>query len=965
MSEGKIKKSFPEIEEEILKFWEENKTFEKSVAQRDEKNLYVFYDGPPFATGLPHYGHIVAGTMKDVVPRYWTMRGKRVERRWGWDCHGLPIENIVEKELNLKSRKDIEALGVAKFNEACRSKVLMYADEWKKIVKRLGRWVDMENDYKTMDVSFMESVWWVFKSLWEKGLVYEGYKSMHICPRCETTLSNIEVSDGYKDISDISVIVKFKLVGEKNVYALAWTTTPWTLPGNVALAVGADIDYAKVKIGGEFYILATELLEEVLNGKKYEVTERMKGKDLENKKYEPLFPFFLDKDLPHKDNLYKIVTAGFVSTDDGTGIVHIAPAFGEDDMNLGREKNLSFIQHVKTDGRFTDDITPWAGREVKPKVDPTGTDALVVEYLAKAGLLFSQQRYEHSYPHCWRCESPLLNYAASSWFIKVTAVEEEMLKLAKEINWVPAHLKEGRFGQWLESTKDWSISRSRYWGNPMPVWRCDSCKKIRVIGSKEELEKLSQKKVSDIHKHFIDEITFKCEKCSGQMRRIPEVFDCWVESGSMPYGQMHYPFENKKKFEENFPAEFIGEGVDQTRGWFYTLHVLSTALFARPAYKNVIANGIVLAEDGQKMSKSKNNYPDPMALVNKYGADALRYYLTTSAVMKAEDLCFSEKQVDEVYKKVILILENVLSFYEMYKEKKIKEVKSRHILDRWVLSKVNELVRDVTVAMEAYDLPAAAKPIAEFINELSTWYIRRSRDRFKSADSEDKKAALSTLDTILKKLALVAAPFTPFLAEEIWRKVGNKESVHLEKWPESGEILPEVLEQMGKVKKIVEEVLAGRDEVGIKIRQPLAELVIAEKIGEEYLEILKDEVNVKTVKMVAKDELPKGEKWLEKAGIFSLNLEISEELKKEGLIRDLTRQVNALRKKAGLTIKDQVDIFYETVDELIMGAIADHEEKLKNDTLSRAIKPGKGDFDAEAELELNGAKFWLGIKKFN
>ncbi|MBT7007384.1 class I tRNA ligase family protein, partial [Candidatus Falkowbacteria bacterium] len=528
------KKPFPQIEEEIMKRWEDDQTFEKSIQNRDEKNLYVFYDGPPFATGMPHYGHLVAGTMKDVVPRYWTMKGKRVERKWGWDTHGLPIENMVEKEMDISGRENIEKFGVDKFNDACRSKVMLYADEWKKVVKRLGRWVDMENDYKTMDKDFMESVWWVFKSMFEKGYAYEGYKSMHICPHCETTLSNIEIGQGYKDVKDLSVTSKFELVDEPGIFILAWTTTPWTLPGNVALAVGAELDYVKVKIENEIFITLKDNHESVLDGKEFELLGEIKGKELEGKKYKPLFDFYVDKDLENKENIYTVVTGDFVSTEEGTGVVHLAPAFGEDDMTIGKEKNLPFIQHVNLNGKFVDAVTPWAGIEVKPTEDPTSTDVLIIKYLAGRSLLFSKEKYEHSYPHCWRCDSPLLNYATSSWFFAVEKIKNELLKNAKEINWVPAHIKKGRFGNWLEGAHDWSISRSRFWGNPMPVWKCDKCNETKVLGSSEELEKLSGEKVSDLHKHFVDKLSFQCDKCDGTMNRIPEVFDCWVESASMP-----------------------------------------------------------------------------------------------------------------------------------------------------------------------------------------------------------------------------------------------------------------------------------------------------------------------------------------------------------------------------------------------------------------------------------------------
>ncbi|MBI5076887.1 isoleucine--tRNA ligase [Candidatus Falkowbacteria bacterium] len=959
------KKSFPKIEEEIMKKWKREETFKKSVEQRSADNSYVFYDGPPFATGLPHYGHLVASAMKDIVPRFWTMRGRRVERRWGWDCHGLPIENIVEKELNLKSRKDIEALGVDKFNETCRSKVLMYADEWKKIIERLGRWVDMDNDYKTMDADFMESVWWVFKSLWENGLLYEGYKSMHICPRCEATLSNIEVSLNYKDIEDIGVVCKFELAGEPGTFVLAWTTTPWTLPGNVALAVGEKLTYVKVKIGAERFILLKDLIPKVLTGRDYKIEAEFKGKALEEKKYRPLFDYFVDAKLSNKENLYKIVTADFVSTEEGTGVVHIAPAFGEDDMLLGQEKKLPLIQHLGLDGRFKPEIKDWQAEEVKPSADSKRTDKKIVEFLKQKGLVFDSAPYTHSYPHCWRCETPLLNYSTSSWFVNVLKIKNQMLKLAKKINWMPKHLKEGRFGQWLEGARDWAISRTRYWGNPMPVWRCD-CGETRVVGSRQELEELSGQQITDLHKHFVDKIKLPCAKCGGQMSRVPEVLDCWFESASMPYGQMHYPFENQKKFEDNFPAEFIAEGVDQCRCWFYVLHVLSVALFKKPAYKNVVVNGIVLAEDGQKMSKSKNNYPDPMLVVEKYGADALRYYLTVSGVMRAEDLCFSEKGVDEVYKKIILIALNVLNFYKMFSNEQpaMKSV-SDNILDQWILAKLNALISEMTRHLEDYDLPRAGKLIADFMDDLSTWYLRRSRDRFKSNVQAEREQALLTLKEALEKLALVSAPFMPYLAEHLWQEIGNKGSVHLQNWPGfDDELIDEkVLEKMQAARRIVELALAARDEAGVKIRQPLSALNYnVSGLGAEYEQIIADELNVLKVGYV-KEIAESGDVKKKEMGNISvgLNVAMNDKLRQLGLLRELTRQINHLRKEVGLTINDRVKIIYQTDSSEIKSLLSDKELalKLRQATLATEIEAGEG----ENSVKVNDIEVKVTFKK--
>jgi len=568
------------MEEEILNFWEQKEIFKKSVEKEAPKGDYVFYDGPPFATGTPHYGHIVASTMKDIVPRYWTMKGYRVERTWGWDCHGLPIENIVEKEMGSKSKKDIEKMGVAEFNERCRSKVLVYVGEWEKVIRRLGRWADMNNAYKTMDLNFMESVWWVFKQLWDKGLIYEGYRSMHICPRCETTLSQQEVAEGYKDIKDLSATAKFELADEPGTFVLAWTTTPWTLIGNVALAIGKNVDYVVLGIRNqesgirEKIILSKNRLE-IIKGE-YEIIRKLKGKDLVGKKYKPLFDYYFGNEkLENRQNGWKIYAADFVTTEEGTGVVHIAPAFGEDDMNLGKKEKLPFIQHVNMDGTIKAEVKDLAGLNVKPTDDTQKTDVEIIKYLAQHNLLFAKEKYEHSYPHCWRCETPLINYATSSWFVNVTKIKDKALKLAKKINWSPKHIKEGRFGNWLEGARDWSISRQRFWASVIPIWQCDQCGEKRVFGSAAELEKMSGEKITDLHKHIVDKITFKCEKCDGTMKRVPDVLDTWFDSGSMPYAQMHYPFQNKEKFEKNFPAEFIAEGDDQTRAWFYYLHVIA------------------------------------------------------------------------------------------------------------------------------------------------------------------------------------------------------------------------------------------------------------------------------------------------------------------------------------------------------------------------------------------------------
>lgn len=938
------------IEDKVLEFWQKNEIFEKTISRSPVKGDYVFYDGPPFATGTPHYGHIIGQIMKDVVPRFFTMNGYRVERKWGWDCHGLPIENIVEKEMGTKSKKEIEEIGVEKFNTSCRSKVLEYAGEWYRSSDKLGRFIDKKNAYSTMDLNYMESVWWVFKELWGKDLIYKDYRSMHVCPRCETTLSQSEVTEGYQNIKDLSCVAKFKLLEEENTFVLAWTTTPWTLIGNTALAVGEDIDYVKIshqKEDGnyEYYILAKDRLEDILKDKIYEVVKKFKGSDLINKKYQALFDYYLgDKNLENKDNAWKIYSADFVNTEDGTGIVHIAPAFGQDDMDLGKKNKLPFIQHLDMNGDFKSEVKDFIGLNVKPVDSHMSTDIEIIKYLAARGLLFSKEKYEHSYPHCWRCDTPLINYATSSWFVSVTKIKEDLLREAKNINWSPDHLKEGRFGNWLEGARDWSISRQRFWASPIPIWECE-CGERKVIGSVSELEELSGEKITDIHKDKVDLISFNCSSCGGKMKRISDVLDCWFESGSMPYAQLHYPFENKEKFEKNFPAEFIAEGVDQTRAWFYYLHLIAVALFGKNAFKNVAVNGIVLAEDGRKMSKRLNNYPDPMLIIDKYGADSLRAYLLSSPVVYAENLNFSEQGVKEALRKNVMLINNIYNFYQMYAEDlkasdfdKYKE--TNNVLDLWIIKKLNVLIEEVEAAMMSYNLLKAMRPITIFIDEFSTWYLRRSRDRFKGEDQDDKIFALSTTRAIFLSFSKLIAPFMPFIAEDLWQKItdnnftDDKQSVHLEFWPKSEKIneSENVLDLMTEVRRVVELGLAERDKAGIRVRQILNKISVSGKglkikDKEEYLALIKDELNIKFVKINDEGDDLK----------VDLDVKITEELQLEGIKRELIRFINLMRKDLGLSIGDLAKISLTTDSVLIKKAISKFREDIKKETLSSKL----------------------------
>lgn len=972
------KQSFPKMEEEILKFWNENNIFEKSLEVRKDAKQYSFYDGPPFATGTPHYGHIVGSVMKDAVPRYWTMRGFNVPRKWGWDCHGLPIENIAEKELGIKHKNEIEKMGVEKFNEFCRTKVLKYVDEWETVINRLGRWADMKNSYRTMDLPFMESVWWVFKELYDKGLIYEGHRIMHICTRCETTLSQSEVAEGYKDIKDLSATVKFELEDEPEAFILAWTTTPWTLIGNVALAVGENTWYVKIKYndknGNPKFFILSERIYEIRKDELFPlfkelkenetpptppgIIERFQGKKLIGKKYKPLFDYYVSKGLENEENGWQIYAGDFVTTEEGTGVVHIAPAFGEDDAKMGQQYKLPFVQHVSIDGSIKGEAKDFAGMSVKPEEDHQKTDVEVIKYLAKNNLLFAKEKYEHSYPHCWRCDTPLINYATSSWFVNITKIKEEMLEQAKKINWVPGHLKEGRFGNWLEGARDWSISRQRYWASVMPIWKCE-CGEMKVFGSVKELEDISGEKITDIHKHVVDKITFKCEKCGGEMKRIPDVLDTWFDSGSMPYAEVHFPFENEEIFNGSFPAEFIAEGVDQTRCWFYYLHAIGTTIKKSNAFKNVIVNGIVLAEDGKKMAKRLNNYPDPALVMDKYGADALRFYLLSSPVVAAETINFKESEVADVVRGMMRMLWNSYSFFVLYAnidkfEPSVKQgLKTTNLLDKWIVSELQVLIKNVNESMEKYELNRTVRLFPKFIDNLSNWYIRRSRKRFwKSEDDSDKKAAYETLHYVLVELSKLMAPFCPFIAEEIYKNLIGKESVHLSDFPVADEKLVDekLNEEMEKVRMIITEALQLRAKAGIKVRQPLNDLRFkAYDLRKEFLDIIQEEVNVKDAsfdKSITEN--------------IELNTEITENLKLEGQAREIVRFIQEMRREAGYEVENRIEVFFQGMEK-VMDKFG---EIIQKETLANKLENKKVEnIDLEKEFNINGEKIILQIKR--
>jgi isoleucyl-tRNA synthetase len=907
------KVNFPGLEENVLKFWLEHDIFKKSIRQREGCEEFVFYDGPPFATGLPHFGHFVPGTIKDIIPRYQTMKGKKVERRFGWDCHGLPVEYEMEKELGISGKKEIETLGVAKFNEACRSIVLRYTKEWRTIITRLGRWVDFDNDYKTMDPEYMESIWWVVKSLWEKKYLEEGYYILPFCPRCSTGLSNFELNlGGYIDVHDPAITVKFQMQKEQGTYILAWTTTPWTLPSNLGLAVGAEIDYVKVKDKNEYYILAKDRLSAYYkSAEEYQIVSNYKGKELVGTQYEPLFPYF---QAYKRNGAFRVFAADFVSTEDGTGVVHLAPGFGEDDYNILKETSIPIVCPVDAEGCFTSEVTEYKGQFVKE------ADKQIIKDLKDTGKLVKRENYLHPYPHCWRCKSPLIYKAISSWFVRIDKVKEQMLSANEQIYWVPDHLKKGRFGKWLEGARDWAISRNRYWGNPIPIWKCDNCAEMVCIGSRQELEDRSGQKVQDLHKHFVDAITFSC-KCGGKMTRIPEVLDCWFESGSMPYAQNHFPFENKKHFESHFPANFIAEGLDQTRGWFYTLTVLAAALFNKPAFKTVVVNGLVLAEDGKKMSKSERNYTDPVSVINQFGADALRLFLMSSSVVKADDLKYSDEGVKEILKNVIIPLWNAYSFFVTYAN--IDHVQPKEApenpanpLDKWILSEAEHMIADCTTQLDAYDLQKAITPFVEFIDILNNWYIRRSRRRFwRSENDADKQQAYQTLYTVLKKIVLVACPFIPFVTEEIFQNLKDEEkdalSIHLCNYPQADMSKRdyELEKKMQLTRQAVSMGRALRVMHNLKIRQPLKALhLVTKDINErriliEMADIIQEELNVKEV-------------------IFRENEEELVEYKAQANFRVLGKQLGKHMKQAAerisrLTVKE--------IQSLMEGAILSYD----------------------------------------
>ncbi|MCK4368799.1 MAG: isoleucine--tRNA ligase [Dehalococcoidales bacterium] len=998
------KVNFPQLEENILGLWKSKNVFQRSVEARRGGTRFVFYEGPPTANGSPGIHHVLARVFKDVIPRYKAMKGYWTPRIAGWDTHGLPIELEVEKELGFSSKADIEKFGIDKFNARCRESVFGYLKEWEAMTERIAFWVDLEHPYITMDNDYIETCWWAIKGMWDKELIYQGYKVTPHCPRCGTSLSSHEVALGYQDADDPSVYIKFKVVkglpdglsSDKPAYFLAWTTTPWTLPGNTALAIDDEAEYSVVEVDGEYLILADTLRERVGLGD-YKVVGRMRGRELVGAEYKPLFnphEFGIERrrmssGLPLqeavKDLTYRVIATDFVSLDEGTGIVHMAPAYGEVDYEAGLEKNLDFVHTVDLQGRVIGTY-PFSGKFVKD------ADPLILDDLKSRGLLFRSETIRHTYPFCWRCETPLLYYAKQTWYIRTTAVKDDLIARNEEINWYPEHIKYGRFGDWLQNNVDWAFSRERYWGTPLPIWQCESCGNYECVGSVRELENKASfsgfKEPLDLHRPFVDEMTFNCSKCKGKMRRVPEVIDCWFDSGAMPIAQHHYPFDNEALLEDGrFPADYISEAVDQTRGWFYSLHAISTLLFNRRCFSNVICLGHVLDARGEKMSKAKGNVVEPWAVINRYGADALRWYFFTSTAA-GNVYRFAEEAVAEVSRRFLSTLWNVYSFFVTYANidrftpggEGVSSEPSE--LDRWIISELNQLVVDVDAGLDAYNPTEAGRRIESFVNDLSNWYVRRSRRRFwKSESDADKLAAYTTLYECLVALSKLLAPFTPFLAEEMYQNlVGSAfpeapDSVHLADFPVADEakIDRQLSADIQLAMKVSSLGRAARSQAGIKVRQPLAVNYVGIDLkGRESLERVKpqilEELNVKELKYDSVENVAAldGKGYVvvgESPCNSAVPTEIPPELEAEGMAREIVRRLQAMRRSAGFDIADHIITYYqgEAYIKQVMGDFADY---IKQETLSRQLVDGVPEEGVFTERhKLSGYDILLGVKR--
>ncbi|MBI4898094.1 MAG: isoleucine--tRNA ligase [Actinobacteria bacterium] len=1050
---------FPQIEERVLARWRDADVFHRSLKQRENAERFVFYEGPPTANGRPGSHHVLSRVFKDIFPRYKTMRGYRVDRKAGWDCHGLPVELEIEKELGLQSKHEIENYGIAEFNAKCRESVFTYVEEWNKLTERIGFWIDLDDPYVTLSNQYVESVWWSLKQIWDKDLLYEGHRVVPYCPRCGTALSSHEVALGYKDVKDPSVFVRFPVAGETGTYLLVWTTTPWTLPGNVAVAVAPDVTYVRLEVGDETLILAEQLIDAVIGeDTPRKIAQTLTGDELAGLRYDgPVYP--LDGGGPTSTSdtpVYSVITGDFVTTEDGTGLVHIAPAFGEDDYQVAAQNNLfdptkqeTLFNPVKLDGTFDQSVTGFENRFVKD--DQTTTD--LIADLHSRGLLFKSKKYEHSYPHCWRCHTPLIYYAKASWYIKTTAVREQMLSGNEGITWYPPHIKHGRFGNWLENNIDWALSRERYWGTPLPVWVCDADRAhATCLGSFEEVEQKSGAMPDDPHRPYIDDVTFACEHsgCSGTMRRVPEVIDAWYDSGSMPFAQWHYPFENKDTFDEKFPAQYICEALDQTRGWFYSLLAVSTLLFEKPSYETVLCLGLILDPDGHKMSKSRGNVVAPWDVIDKHGADAFRWYYFTSKEPWA-GYRFSTETVGESVRKFLLTLWNTYGFLVLYANAggedgtNARPLAERCDLDRWAISRLNGLIETVTERLDDYDATAAGRAIDEFVDELSNWYVRLSRRRFWDADAD----AIATLRECLVTTAQLLAPFTPFIADEIYCALTPAaqaepsadqpaDSVHLTDFPTAD---PAKRDQrlettMSTARGAVELGRAARAQAKVKLRQPLAEAVVVAADDERsaigrFESLICDELNVKSIRYVtdadelarvelranfkalgprlgknmplAKDAIaaidgaaaaaafkqgetvglsiggdeieltaddvqivlaPPDGYQLEREGTHAvaLDLTITDELKREGLAREVVHAVQNARKDAGLAVEDRI-VLRLGGDATLLDAARAHGDYVGGETLATALDIGDAAFDDGAVATVDGLELRIAVRK--
>jgi isoleucyl-tRNA synthetase len=1031
--ENKAKVDFSALCEEISNYWKQNKIFEKSLASSGRE--MVFYDGPPFPTGSPHHGTIFVSILKDSLARFFTMRGYNVPRKWGWDCHGLPIENKVEQKFGINKSEIGKSYSVKEFNSECRKYVSNCNDAWETYINKIGRWVDYHNSYKTLDTSFMESVLWVFKTCYNKGLIYKDYRVTPYCWRCGTSLSlsDTRESDSMRPRQDPELTIKFKAEDTfegKEMYFLAWTTTPWTLPSNLFLAVGEVYDYVAIEQENEVWLMAEASLSRYAHelGENPLVLKHFKGNELVEKRYKPMFPYFAEY---ADQGCFQVLHADFVTLDDGVGIVHVAPAFGEDDYWLAKRHGYGVCNPVDEAGRFTGEVPEFAGRNVL-EANPD-----IIKLLKSQGKVVRHSNCDHNYPHCWRCREPLIYRADDAWYFAVEKIKESLMKINLQINWIPEQLKEGRFGKWLEGARDWNLSRSRFWGTPLPVWECENpdCNNVTVLGSLLEIEKLSGQQLKDIHKEVLDEVFFPCNRCGSQMGRVPEVLDCWFESASMPYAQCHYPFENKEWFENHFPADFIVEYPGQIRGWFYYLHVLSTALFERPAFRNCLVHGTLLAEDGTKLSKSKNNYTDPMKLIDRHGADALRLYLLNSSAAVINDLRFRDEGISEAVRKVMLPLWNAYSFFATYANidgyrgdpNAVPHVKKEP--DRWILASLHNMEKEVSRAFETYHLNRSLSPALEFLDNLTNWYIRRSRERFwKEGMTEDKQKAYDTLYYVLVSVTKILAPSIPFISEKICRNLTGMESVHLERWPEVPAEFndPDLVRRMALLRKIAALGLALRQQKGIKVRQPLQRLFLAlpdtvAKFRKSDLELLKSELNVKEIMFLCNVEdiatlravpdagklgpvygkeiqeiicaarqgnvernaekntvtvFSETKKWelkdtdieigyqgkkginvISNAGILvGLDSVISPELREEGVVNDLNRCIQDLRKKAGYSVSDRI-----LLD--IKGSLADkHRKHLAVSALAELSLIDVNFADAYCDTVINDRKFRVIVK---